>query len=1209
LRSDDGYKNTSLTGHWTFAGNNVLSGLTGTIGLLSILSAGGSLFRIYIQQPALAVRQPYKVGVLMRTSISSHVARVAAASIVAFGVASSAPAARLHVCPKLGRLANTINSAVDGDEVVLEPGLYRTGALDFAGKAITVRSISPENPAVVAATIIDCGGTLDSPRRGFTFRSGEGPGSVLAGLTIRNGFGPLEDHEGALYSAGGGLYIRQASPSIRNCVFDGCVADAWGGGVYCHQGSPVFSGCTFRNCAASGGTGGAIYCNTTNLTLRDCRLLGNSAGYGGAIYSFYGRLAISNCQFGGNSVTANGGAIRINTSPVDGVQILNCLLVGNSAGQQGGAVHGTGSSISALNCTFSGNGAGSLGGAIYAGASSTTTVINSILWGDTAPTGLEGALQSASTMVVSYSDVQGGTGGISVAGGSTRTWGSGNLNIDPKFVDADGQDNIAVTWEENDYHLADQLGMVSPCIDAGDPGRVYLGQTDMDGEARVQRTAADIGADEAANRRPVRNATTNYTYATIQQAVDEAGANDEIVLEPGRYAGPGNRDVDFRGKAITVRSTNPQDPAVVAGTFIDCQGSSASPHRGFVLRTGEGPGSVLDGLTIINGYAPMEVMDSQAVWAGGAVCCLGASPTIRNCVVRTNAACGLLDQAVYGAGIFSLNGSPVIEDCAISANWASGYVNTLAFGSSGDAYGAGICCLGGSATLRRNTIAMNAAMGGYTDSSWTRDSFGAGIYCTGVTMVEECLVEGNTGSGRYPSGACDGAGIHCQGTTTILNCTITRNDALNDWSNDPPRGGGISCSGTTFIRNCDVTGNYCAWGNGSWRGGAGIYCLDTTHVEGCLIVGNATLEVGGGIRTLGNLTVTNCMIVNNSADAIEASEYPGGGGICGGGVIRNCLIAGNRSRNGGGLYIHRASTLAGCTIAGNTATGYGGGVYGAGTVANCILWSNTAEQAGPQLAAVGAMTVTHSDVQAGQASVFVGYGGPLTWGIGNIDVDPLFVDADGPDDGPDTWQDNEFHLSHGSPCINAGANSQAAMASDLTISNSTPVSLAMADISKFAVGDQVEYDGTRVLRTAVQVDVPTHTLMLDRALLVPSEPGKVVNCYGAGDLDGRCRVLLGYVDMGAYELQPFYPGDLTGDGNVDVVDLLTLVDAWGTEEGDGAFDPAADTNGDCFVDVVDLLTIVYDWGQTVAAEAIVSDSRSEPDTGAGSGQELVWLGQ
>ena len=54
-------------------------------------------------------------------------------------------------------------------------------------------------------------------------------------------------------------------------------------------------------------------------------------------------------------------------------------------------------------------------------------------------------------------------------------------------------------------------------------------------------------------------------------------------------------------------------------------------------------------------------------------------------------------------------------------------------------------------------------------------------------------------------------------------------------------------------------------------------------------------------------------------------------------------------------------------------------------------------------------------------------------------------------------------------------------------------------------------------------------------------------------------------------------GDVTGDGTVNVEDLLTLLAAWGPCP-DGAQVCPADTNGDNKVDVNDLLTLLANWG-------------------------------
>ena len=88
---------------------------------------------------------------------------------------------------------------------------------------------------------------------------------------------------------------------------------------------------------------------------------------------------------------------------------------------------------------------------------------------------------------------------------------------------------------------------------------------------------------------------------TIAAAFEIAEDGDEVVLAPVTFTGDGNRDLDFAGKAITVRSVDPGDPDVVAATVIDCQANEDNRHRAFKFESGEGPDSVLTGVTIVNG--------------------------------------------------------------------------------------------------------------------------------------------------------------------------------------------------------------------------------------------------------------------------------------------------------------------------------------------------------------------------------------------------------------------------------------------------------------------------------------------------------------------------------------------------------------------------------------------------------------------------------
>ena len=86
-------------------------------------------------------------------------------------------------------------------------------------------------------------------------------------------------------------------------------------------------------------------------------------------------------------------------------------------------------------------------------------------------------------------------------------------------------------------------------------------------------------------------------FNNIQAAIDHAEDGDTVMIEAGTYSGSGNYNVQFHGKAITVRGTDPEDFDIVAATVIDCNRQG----RGFIFEGGEDANSVLSGLTITNG--------------------------------------------------------------------------------------------------------------------------------------------------------------------------------------------------------------------------------------------------------------------------------------------------------------------------------------------------------------------------------------------------------------------------------------------------------------------------------------------------------------------------------------------------------------------------------------------------------------------------------
>lgn len=61
----------------------------------------------------------------------------------------------------------------------------------------------------------------------------------------------------------------------------------------------------------------------------------------------------------------------------------------------------------------------------------------------------------------------------------------------------------------------------------------------------------------------------------------------------------------------------------------------------------------------------------------------------------------------------------------------------------------------------------------------------------------------------------------------------------------------------------------------------------------------------------------------------------------------------------------------------------------------------------------------------------------------------------------------------------------------------------------------------------------------------------------------------------------YLPGDVNGDGKVDIEDLVLFARAFGTKKGDTNYDARADFNNDGLVDGLDLILLAYNWGESL----------------------------
>jgi len=348
--------------------------------------------------------------------------------------------------------------------------------------------------------------------------------------------------------------------------------------------------------------------------------------------------------------------------------------------------------------------------------------------------------------------------------------------------------------------------------------------------------------------------------ASIQAAVDQAAAGDEIRIAGGIYSQltdrAGMTQVVYVSKTLALRGgftvSGWDDPDPVANpTRLDAQGG------GRVLYVSGEIDVRIEGLELTGGDAA-GMGGCGPVNAGGGVCVAGATFTMEASWLYSN-------TAEYGGGLYLLGSDVTVIGSEIRDNEAG-------------EYGGGLFAMGSALRCRMSTLAGNTA-GGYGG--------GMMLHWSEVAL-DRNVIDDNEAEG--------GGGLYAHDGYLIL----TENSITHNRATEECGGAGHVSSGTARASRNWVSGNWA-----QLNGGGLAVCHSDTALEGNTVISNTAGEYGGGI------------FVSHSRGTLEANTIVGNDARYGGGLglretsvvtATNTLIADNRAGGeGGGIYAEASS--------------------------------------------------------------------------------------------------------------------------------------------------------------------------------------------------------------------------------------------------------------------------------------------------------------
>lgn len=763
--------------------------------------------------------------------------------------------------------------------------------------------------------------------------------AILEGITIRSG--NASGGATAPFYNGGGLYKAGGNLEIRRCRFTRNYAER-GGGLYNEDGGLTLSDtifeankgllgggmvnfrarislghCTFRNNSGVWGAG-LMSDDSPRTILHHSEFSGNVAtGYalGGGVRAFSTDLVAINCLFANNaavgdeSVSRGGGLYNI-ANRLAHSTLINCVFNGNvTNGSGGGAYFSVPASSTLKNCTFHNNSAQWGGGLRKSGRKcndADTKLVNCILWNN-APDQIGDGDATDPAIEASFCDIEGG-------------WvGTGNLNVDPRFVDAANGDL--------------RLAAGSPCIDSGDTGSAPTDVADLDGDGDPHeplmidfeghpRRIDIVGVPDSGDGPSPIVDRGAFEYSldcngnTISDVTDIVGKTN---LDCNRNGVPDECEADCNSNGVpdacdvskgTTQDCNDNGVPDICEPSPDCNGNGTCDDQDIAVGSSQDCNE--DGIPDECGEDcnHNRIHDVCDILAGASEDCNddGVPDECLSADVDCNHN-GLIDACETWNGVSpDHNSNNLPDECEPTRL----YVNANSVGrSNGTSWANAMKDLQRALAVARNSQ-------GRVKEIWVA----AATYWPGRPgdlSATYLLVNGVALYGGFQGSEASVGQRNVTAHETVLSCDLTGDDMGE-------------VVGPSRQNNCFhvVTGS----------GTDATAILDGFTIRDGYATGASNIKIdsfgGGMLNRFGNPTVSNCTFSRNSARGSGAGMYNWGSSP----TLTNCVFSGNvvQGNGGAGITNYEGSnpSLIGCKFIGNTSTcsyqSRGGAMF---TYANC----------------------------------------------------------------------------------------------------------------------------------------------------------------------------------------------------------------------------------------------------------------------------------